>query len=375
MKNKPLHIVAFTVPFPANYGGAIDVFYKIKALQKQGVVVILHCFQYNRKAAPELLKYCKEVHYYRRKNSVSRLLSKKPYIVATRDSNSLIERLQKDDFPILLEGIHCAGVLEQLDKKERKIIVRSHNIEHDYYEHLALIEKSLFKKIYFILESKKLLKYEQKVFPLADNIWGISKKDTEYLQKNYGKGIHISAFHQFSESSFTIEKEDFAFYHGNLAIGENDQAAKYLVKEVVSRLNYPLIIAGNNPSKELISCCEDADNVTLKANIDSKEIIELLEKAQMNVLPTFQNTGIKLKLLAALFKGKHCIVSPEMVEGTGLENVCLIAREPQQFVNYIKEMALTEFTEVEFEKRKTVLGQFSNELNAEVACDSIWGKT
>ena len=27
-----LHIIAFNVPYPANYGGVIDVFYRIKAL-------------------------------------------------------------------------------------------------------------------------------------------------------------------------------------------------------------------------------------------------------------------------------------------------------------------------------------------------------
>ena len=29
---KHLHIVAFNVPLPANYGGVIDVFYRLKAL-------------------------------------------------------------------------------------------------------------------------------------------------------------------------------------------------------------------------------------------------------------------------------------------------------------------------------------------------------
>ena len=58
-QNKEIHIVAFTIPYPANYGGVIDVFYKIKALYKLGVKINLHCFKYDRTDSIELNKYCK----------------------------------------------------------------------------------------------------------------------------------------------------------------------------------------------------------------------------------------------------------------------------------------------------------------------------
>ena len=32
-----LHVIAFDVPYPANYGGVIDVFYRVKALSEAGV--------------------------------------------------------------------------------------------------------------------------------------------------------------------------------------------------------------------------------------------------------------------------------------------------------------------------------------------------
>ena len=48
MNIKHLHIVAFDIPQPANYGGVIDVFYKIKALTNLGVKVHLHCYEYGR---------------------------------------------------------------------------------------------------------------------------------------------------------------------------------------------------------------------------------------------------------------------------------------------------------------------------------------
>ena len=35
-----LHIISFDIPWPPNYGGVIDVFYKIKTLSEAGVTFI-----------------------------------------------------------------------------------------------------------------------------------------------------------------------------------------------------------------------------------------------------------------------------------------------------------------------------------------------
>ena len=43
---KAVNIVSFNIPYPPNYGGVIDVFYKIKALSKEGYEVYLHTFIY-----------------------------------------------------------------------------------------------------------------------------------------------------------------------------------------------------------------------------------------------------------------------------------------------------------------------------------------
>lgn len=47
MLNSPitkLHIVAFDVPYPPDYGGVIDIFYKLKSLNDAGCKIYFHCF-------------------------------------------------------------------------------------------------------------------------------------------------------------------------------------------------------------------------------------------------------------------------------------------------------------------------------------------
>ncbi len=46
MPDKHLHIISFDIPYPPNYGGVIDVYFKIRTLHELGIKIHLHCFEY-----------------------------------------------------------------------------------------------------------------------------------------------------------------------------------------------------------------------------------------------------------------------------------------------------------------------------------------
>ncbi len=248
---KQLHIVSFSVPFPANYGGVIDVFYKLKSLSNAGVDITLHCFQYDREPAKELEEFCETVFYYPRKMMGTHLLGFYPFIVGSRSSEELIKNLLMDNAPILFEGLHtCMPILDER-LKSRKKLVRSHNIEHDYYSALAKLERNPMKRLYYKSEARKLERFEPLAYKNADVVLGISKKDTDYLTDKYKNAVHVSAFHGFESVNIPEKTEDFSLYHGNLSVGENNEAAIFLANEVFKGLEQKLIIAGNNPSVQL----------------------------------------------------------------------------------------------------------------------------
>lgn len=365
MSQKHLHIIAFDVPYPANYGGVIDIFYKIKALHKHGIKIHLHCFEYGRAEARILENYCEKVYYYKRKMSKNYLLSAYPFVVITRSSEKLVTTLMRDNHPILFEGLHCCFHLTDKRLKDRIKLVRTHNIEHHYYENLAKVERSIFRKIYFEMESKKLKRFEKNLAH-AEHILAISPADTKELSSRYKNVHHITAFHSNEEVRIDEGLGIFCLYHGNLEVGENNEAAIYLVKEVFAKTSKPLIIAGRKPSKELQELCSTKKNITLKANISTQEIDELIKNAQINILPTFQATGIKLKLLAALFNGRHCVVNSHMVANTGLEELCTIKDDTMGMVESIDLLFDTPFDNAEINKRTLILNKlFSNESNVE----------
>ncbi|MCG9911521.1 MAG: glycosyltransferase [Flavobacteriales bacterium] len=372
-KNK-LHLVAFNIPFPADNGGLIDIFCKIKALKEAGVSIILHCYEYGRPQAPELNAYCEEVHYYRRDTGKNGLFGALPYVVYGRRSEELVNRLAKDNYPILLEGLHCCGIISNPQLKKRKIFVRTHNVEHDYYRGLANVERNIFKRYYYSSEAGKLEQFEQ-ILAQCSGIFAISKADAEYFSKKYADTPVwcVTAFHLNDKVSIDEGGNDFALYHGSLDVAENNHAAIKLVKEVFNDLPYKLVIAGKNPSKELRDACDASSNVCLKSKVDTAEIQSLVHKAHINILPTWQSTGIKLKLLMALFYGRHCLVNENMVKGTGLEKLCRIENTPQTMKKGISDLFSKKFTQEEIAKRSEMLETaFSNRHGAEIMLKEIF---
>ena len=156
MPEKHLHIVAFSIPYPANYGGVIDVFYKLKALHQEGVKIHLHCFRYDRPEADELEKYCETVQYYPRLTGIQSQISLLPYIVNSRQSEELLKNLLADEYPILFEGLHSCYYLGHEALKGRMLVYRESNIEHQYYYNLFKSERNIGRKLFFLIESLRL---------------------------------------------------------------------------------------------------------------------------------------------------------------------------------------------------------------------------
>src|SRR5687768_14831458 len=111
MSNMKLHIISLDVPFPPDYGGMVDVFYKVKNLHEAGVKIYLHCFEYGRGEPKQLEDYCEEVFYYKRKTGIKGISLRLPYMMYSRRDEALLNNLKRIDAPILFEGVHTAYYL------------------------------------------------------------------------------------------------------------------------------------------------------------------------------------------------------------------------------------------------------------------------
>jgi hypothetical protein len=372
--DKVLNLVSINIPWPANYGGVIDIYYKVKALHDCGVKIILHCFEYGRPRAAELRQVCEEIHYYRRRTGLLANLTRLPYNVYSRKNRRLINNLLGNDYPILFEGLHTCYYLGDRRLKHRFKIFRECNIEHDYYRETGEAERNLVRKCFFRIEASRFERY-QKTVADAELMLAVSQTDADCLRREFPhvRVEFMPCFHGNSEVTAGAETVKFLLYHGNLSVKENERAALYLIENVFPRMSpYRCIIAGMNPSDRLRKAASRHYNIRVEGNPSVERVSELIRMAQVNLLVTFQGTGLKLKLLNSLFTGRHVVVNPTMLAGSGLDELCHVVRMPYEMIDTCRELMEKPFTADMLEKRRERLFPvFSDEYQAKRLIDMI----
>lgn len=363
---KQLHIVCFDAPAPAHYGGVIDLYYKIIALANAGVHITLHYFQYKAGRGHQGLEpFCKAIYVYPRKPYWQCMASPLPFIVGSRINKDLINRLNEDQHPVLLEGIHCSGMLPYLHVN-RKIMLRLHNNEATYYRRLAHIEHAPLRNLYYTVEATRLDRYQKRLPPeLA--CAAVSLADMHVVQNLYGwtNTRFLPAFIPWQMIHPPEGLGDYCLYQGNLSITENEAAVRWLIRHVFAGSDIPFIIAGQQPSERLKKAVAPHPKIRLVVNPSDKVLDELIGKAQVNVLPSLNETGVKLKVLHALFYGRHCVTNGAAVAGSGLETAVHLEEEAASLREKIKQLMQQPFTQKEMQQRKSLLHQYDNVKNAQ----------
>lgn len=337
-EQKTIHIISFDVPLPANYGGVIDVFQRLVYWKKLGYKIILHCYEYGRGISEELEKYCEKVYYYKRKKRILDVFSALPFIVKTRINQQMIERLKQDKFPIWIEGLHCAWLLNEADLSQRKKIVRIHNIEHHYYEGLAK-HSSFIKKNHYLIEAKKLKKFES-ILAKATALYTIQNTDYHYYKKINNHTFYLPPLPQnFSISNLSEpnKTEDYLLFQGSLNVEENQNSAIWLIQNVFKYYPKQSKIAGKSIPRNIKNLCEKFD-IEYIENPSDNEMQKLMNETKIHILYTNQSTGLKLKLINILSSNGEIIANDKMLEGSDWAAYCHIANSPNEFRNKINEI-------------------------------------
>jgi hypothetical protein len=357
LNRKKIHIVSFDVPFPADYGGVIDVFYRLKSLSELGYEVHLHTYEYGRGEQTELTNYA-TVYYYKRTRSFKHVLSKRPFIVQSRKNKELMNNLQKDNAPIIFEGIHTTYFLEDPRIQQRLTFVRMHNIEHQYYYELAQ-KSSFFKRWFYFLEAYKLKKY-QHILSNASTIFAVKSSDIAELKK-FNERVVLLPVQILSLHRIDNDIKPYALFHGNLSVPENENAALWIIDTLKNELDekFPLIIAGKNPSNNLIEVC-NGKSIQLIANPTHSEMNDLLIHAHIHVLYTAVPAGVKHKLIACIQSSGHILVNQNMIPEKAFNSFCIIQNTPEEYKNAFLQLKLQKLTLEKFENRKKFIAEFYN---------------
>lgn len=326
MTNRSLHIISFDNPFPPRYGGVIDVFYKIKALHSTGIAIHLHCFVDEIPIEYDELKSCtSSVYFYKRKLKFLQHFQFKPFSVQSRFSNELINRLNQDDFPILFEGLQTTAILNAIKNKSRKLFLRLHNNEAKYYKGIALSEQNYFKKWIYSFESLKYSQYQKKVFYFFEKIFSLSEIENKELNQISNNSFYIPVFHGIEKVKQLSEFGEFALYHGDLRISDNQRAVAFLISIFKEIPQIKFVIASNSGGEKVEKQIKEANNISFFLAKNHTDMELLFEKAHLHVLYSFQQSGTKLKVINALFNGRHCLINSVMVDDKRITELCTVS--------------------------------------------------
>lgn len=344
MKDKTLHLISFDQPYPPNYGGIIDVFFKLRALHQAGCVIYLHCFSFNGQPNEELNRYAEKVYYYKIKQSPFFIFKKNPLSIASRNGKQLAQNIAKMKAPILFESLKTIDVLRFIEPDFSPIFLRLHNIEKDYFKGIANSETNLLKRILFNLEAYKYKGIEESLNRFQ-KVFTLSKYENNYVNTRAKNACFIPVFHGNTAVKDLSKFGDFALYHGDLRASDNRKVVAYLI-ELFRDLPYPLKIASSTQQEWVNKQIGDSENIQFVQLVDFKHLLQLFEQAHINISWSFQQSGTKLKVINALFNSRYSIINTNIIDDPVVNDLCISVENTQQLkeaILHYKEMPYEQY--------------------------------
>jgi len=361
-------VVASFFPYPAHFGGAYDVLERIKGLKYLGHDVDLICTCKEKPDDKNVLfmkQFINELIIVPRKNKLGYIFYREPLQAVSRKLLKKITLQREYDYAIL-ESESVGKILENNSLKAKKIILRVHNNEANYFNELSKSTKNFKNKIYYYLESLKFKSYSRNIFKLSDRLWFISNKEinnTKDLDLS-NKSIHLPA----SVNSKFVKQElstKNVLYVGALFVPNNMEAIIWYLKNVHSLLvdehNYKLTIVGSTGEFESETFQEIlAGYSNVEIYLNQKDLSNHYSNATVFINPMLHGAGVKLKSINAIQNGLVLVSSKTGAEGIGLikNEMYLEAMSPNDFVK-----AILKVFKMKIEDKQEMVGKAQQFLN------------
>lgn len=369
---KTVHIVCARAPWPCHRGSQTDTFYRLRSLCQQGIAIKLHYFAHPNEGHPnELNPYCESVHIY---PLVKRGKKGLPKAIRYRTDPALLSSLEKDDHPILWEDLSVCGHLNALVRSGRKMVIRIGKWPTSYYRELASNTRYPLRWMRWKLAQRQWQRF-LKGLPAAVTYACAN----EVIQKQCmtSRGLpHSFTLHPFTPYHEVKGREgigSFCLLHGNLSLPENQQLVDWLLTKVFARIKVPLVVAGENPTARIEKLVHLYQHTCLVANPSDTELDDLIQKAQLTIVPSMVTPGTNLKVLRSLSLGRHCISNLKAVSGTPLQEACYMAETADAMAAMIVQLQYRSFGEEEIRLRnKIVTRHYNDQLNTERLIAYLW---
>ncbi|MBA4321650.1 MAG: hypothetical protein C0408_02415 [Odoribacter sp.] len=278
------------------------------------------------------------------------LFSVRPYNLQRFWSPEYLNKLVKltgNNFDIIqIEGLsmyHYLNVIRQ--NSSVPVVFRPHNIENLIWSGLADEEKNMFKRIYFRILARRIKKIEKQIINEFDAILPISASDLSWFQARGLKRpalVSVPGFTREEIAEYSDIPEAKVFFIGALDWLPNISGLKWFIKEV-----WPIVltaipaakfyIAGRNASEKTTTFLQ-GPNIFYSGEVESSSLY-INDKSVM-VVPLFSGSGIRMKIIEGMSRGKSIVATHRAAEGLDYENKknIFVTSGVSLFASYIIEL-------------------------------------
>ncbi len=282
-------------------------------------------------AARDLVAFDEKLYTYplSKLDKVSSCLThfKIPFKFSSRLQTAVVKKLQdlltKNTYDLVhFEYSHAAVYLDfikqQIDSTLTKTVISIHDVVSQSF--LRKAESNLI----FGIEVARLFRYEKTIYSAANELWVLSKKDSDILtslftipeEKIVIKPPKLSNFiYQLKRHTETIENKSLLFWAA-MSRPENEQAILTFVQRCFHKLlqkdpDFKLYIVGSSPSKKVLGLA--SQNIVVTGFVEDPT--PFFQKAEIGIVPLLKGAGIKLKTLEMLEAGLPVIATTVGAEG------------------------------------------------------------
>jgi glycosyltransferase involved in cell wall biosynthesis len=324
-------------PYPANDGSSIAICTLAEGLADNGVELHLLCINTKKHFKPEenidtaFKEKTKYQSVFQNTNTsftgaFKNLFSSDSYFVSRfffkEFEDQLIKKLESFSFDIIqLEGVFMASYIPTIKRfSKAKIVLRSHNVEHQIWERHLQNEKSSFKKRYLTLQNNRLKAFEINAFKESDAIVTITDEDKKNISLICPEkpvytcltGINLNSYVQVNHS----KHENTLFHFASMDWMPNIEAVDWFMtlvweKVVKEKPEAKLVLAGRGMPERLKKLA--SKNITIIDDV--KNSSDFYHTYDIMLVPLWSGSGLRIKLVEGLAYGKAIITTSIGAEG------------------------------------------------------------
>ncbi len=331
-------------PWPARDGESVAVTHLSRALSKQGAELSLLAMntvkhRFEQVQWPEALSHYAKIDKVPVDNRVKPLaalinlvFSRKSYHIERFQSPTFAERLKKwlqqEEFDVvLLETLYLMPYVDLIRSySNAKILLRSHNVEHEIWERVAANERNFLKRSYLNVLARRLKEYELDHLNKADMLLPISGRD---LLRFKELGCEIPVMMLPIGLEMDTYRPDYSSFERAASIGfigsldwlPNLEGLEWFLRKVWPEVqkknpNFTFHVAGRHMPQYLKN--RRLPGVHWHGEVEDAGAF--INAHSLMVVPLFSGSGMRVKILEGMALGKVVLTTTMGLEGIMAQN-------------------------------------------------------